>query len=104
MRDRDKIFGSDFRQQVADLKVKEVLAAPRSPWQRAYVERVIVFSEASLRRTLASYFSYYHETRPHLSLAKDSPKPRPVKPLELRPVVAVAQVGGLHHRYERRAA
>jgi len=75
LRDRDKIFGADFRQQVADLKVKEVLAAPRSPWQRAYVERVIgsirrkcldhviVLSEASLRRTLASYFSYYHETR-----------------------------------------
>jgi putative transposase len=116
LRDRDNIFGADFRQQIADLKVKEVLAAPRSPWQRAYLERVIgsirrecldhviVFSEASLRRTLASYFSYYHETRPHLSLAKDSPKPRPVKPLELRPVVAVAQVGGLHHRYERRAA
>ena len=41
MRDRDKIFGADFRQQVADLKVKEVLAAPRSPWQRAYMERVI---------------------------------------------------------------
>src|SRR5215472_6018437 len=76
LRDRDKIFGTDFRQQVADLKIKEVLSAPRSPWQRAYVERVIgsirrecldhviVFSEASLRRTLASYFSYYHETRP----------------------------------------
>ena len=28
LRDRDKIFGADFRQQVADLKVKEVLAAP----------------------------------------------------------------------------
>jgi hypothetical protein len=41
LRDRDKIFGADFRQQVADLKVKEVLAAPRSPWQRAYMERVI---------------------------------------------------------------
>jgi putative transposase len=110
LRDRDKIFGADFRQQVADLKVKELLTAPRSPWQRAYVIRrecldhVIVFSEASLRRTLASHFSYYHETRPHLSLAKDSPKARPVQPLEPGTVVAVAQVGGLHHRYERRAA
>jgi hypothetical protein len=78
LRNRDKILGADFRQQVADLKVKEVLAAPRSPWQRTYGERVIgsirrqcldhviVFSEASLHRTLASYFSYYHETRPHL--------------------------------------
>ena len=106
LRDRDKIFGADFRQQVAGLKVKEVLAAPRSPWQRAYVERVtgsirrecldhvIVFSEASLRRTLASYFSYYHETRPHLSLAKDLPKPRPLQPLELGPLVASLRSGG----------
>jgi hypothetical protein len=29
LRDRDKIFGADFHQQVADLKAKEVLAAPR---------------------------------------------------------------------------
>ena len=87
--------------------------APRSPWQRAYVERVIdsirrecldhviVFGEAALRRILSSYFSYYHQTRPHLSLKKDAlEKDSP----ELGPVVAVPQVGGLHHRYERRAA
>jgi transposase InsO family protein len=95
---------------------QEVLSAPQSPWQRAYVERligsirrecldhVIIFSEASLRRMLSLYFSYYHGTRPHLALEKDSPQPRPVQPPELGRVVAVAQVGGLHHRYERRAA
>jgi transposase InsO family protein len=116
LRDRDKIFGDDFRQQVRDMKIGEVLSAPRSPWQRAYVERVIgsvrrecldhviVFSEGSLRRILASYFSYYHQTRPHLSLEKDSPESRPVQRRESGTVVAVAQVGGLHHRYERRAA
>ena len=98
------------------MKIREVLSAPRSPWQRAYVERVIgsvrrecldhviVFNEGSLRRILASYFSYYHETRPHLSLGKDSPESRPVQRRELGGVVAIAQVGGLHHRYERRAA
>jgi hypothetical protein len=32
--------------------------------RRESLDHVIVFSEASLRRTLASYFSYYHETRP----------------------------------------
>ena len=46
LRDRDKIFGDTFREQVKDMKIKEVLSAPRSPWQRAYVERVI----GSIRR------------------------------------------------------
>ncbi|HEY2121628.1 MAG TPA: integrase core domain-containing protein [Candidatus Acidoferrum sp.] len=94
----------------------EVLSAPRSPWQRAYVERVIgsirrecldqviVFNENSLRRTLNSYFDYYHRSRTHLSLGKDSPEPRAIQPPEMGSVVAVPQVGGLHHRYERRAA
>ena len=116
LRDRDKIFGDDFRRQVADMKIQEVLSAPRSPWPRAYVERVIcsirrecldhviVFNETGLRRMLSVYFSYYHETRPHLSLEKDSPEPRKVQPPELGQVVAVPQVGGLHHRYERCAA
>jgi len=98
------------------MKIQEVLSAPRSPWQRAYVERVIgsirrecldhviVFNETGLRRMLSVSFSYYHETRPHLSLEKDSPEPRKVQPPELGQVVAVPQVGGLHHRYERCAA
>jgi putative transposase len=116
LRDRDKIFGDVFRKQVRDMQIKEVLSAPRSPWQRACVERVIgsirrecldhviVFNEASLRRTLSSYFAYYHRTRPHLSLEKDAPEPRPIQRPERGRVVAVPQVGGLHHRYERRAA
>jgi hypothetical protein len=41
LRDRDGIFGGDFVQQVKVLGIKEVLSAPRSPWQRAYVERVV---------------------------------------------------------------
>jgi len=116
LRDRDGIFGDDFRKQVNDMKIEEVLSAPRSPWQRAYVERVIgsirrecldhviVFGEGSLRRTLSSYFSYYHRTRPHLSLGKDAPESRAVQPPELGRVVARREVGGLHHRYERCAA
>jgi putative transposase len=41
LRDRDAIFGDDFRKQVRGMGICEVLSAPRSPWQRAYVERVI---------------------------------------------------------------
>jgi hypothetical protein len=64
LRDRDRIYGQEFRNQLAVMDINEVLSAPRSPWQRAYVERligsirrecldhVIVFSEESLRRTL----------------------------------------------------
>src|SRR5215469_14763897 len=40
----------------------------------------------------------------HLSLGKDAPEPRAVEPLEQGCVVAIPQVGGLHHRYQRRAA
>jgi len=37
LRDRDRIFGDDFVEQVKAMGIKEVLSAPRSPWQRAYV-------------------------------------------------------------------
>jgi putative transposase len=116
LRDRDAIFGDDFRAQVRGLGICEVLSAPRSPWQRAYVERVIgsirrecldhviVFHESSLRRILNSYFDYYHRSRTHFSLGKDSPEPRAIQPPEMGSVVALPQVGGLHYRYERRAA
>ena len=85
-------------------------------FSRAYVERligtlcreclehVIVFNDASLYRQVKSFMEYYHESRTHLSLAKDTPEPRPAHPLGLGPVVGIPQAGGLHHRYERRAA
>jgi putative transposase len=116
LRDRDGIFGPEFKEQVKAFGIKQVLSAPRSPWQRAYVERVIgtirrecldhviVFHEAGLLRHLKSFLSYYHESRTHLSLAKDTPTARPVQPPDLGAVIAIPQVGGLHHRYERRAA
>jgi len=114
LRDRDGIYGLEFRDQVHAMNINEFLGAPRSPWQRAYVERVIgsirrecldhviVLNEESLRRTLRDYFSYYHGSRLHLSLGKDSPNSRAVE-CEGE-VIAIPEVGGLHHRYRRRAA
>src|SRR6202048_3704856 len=92
LRDRDQIFGKDFVDQVKAMGIKQVLSAPRSPWQRAYIERligsirrecldhVIVFGEGSLHRTLSTYFAYYHGWRTHLSLAKDAPQARRIQP------------------------
>src|SRR3954469_17232817 len=116
LRDRDRIFGKDFVDQVKSMGIKQVLSAPRSPWQRAYVERligsirrecldhVIVFGERSLRRALASYVSYYHSWRTHLSLGKDAPQFRRTQACAEGKVVEIREVGGLHHHYERQAA
>jgi putative transposase len=96
------------------MSIQEVLSAPSSPWQNPYVERaigsirreclnhVIVVNEVHLRRTLAAYLSYYPYSRIHLSLAKDAPTPRRVPAVTDGDVIAVREVGGLHHRYERR--
>ena len=98
------------------MEIEEVITAFQSPWQNAYVERligsirrecldhVIVLGERHLRRILHSYFEYYHRSRTHLSLAKDAPDERPIERPEMGEVIEIAEVGGLHHRYERRAA
>ena len=50
--DRDRIYGEAFCEQVAVMNIKEVLSAPRAPWQKAYVERVI----GSIRRDCLNHF------------------------------------------------
>jgi len=61
-------------------------------------------AKPTLGAILKSYFAYYRRARTHLSLGKDAPEPRPVQPPSAGEIVALPEVGGLHHRYERRAA
>ena len=82
LRDRDKIFGQSFVDQVKAIGIKQVLSAPRSPWQRAYVERVtgairrecldrvIVFNKRDLSRHLQAFLNYDHRTRTILDWRK----------------------------------
>jgi putative transposase len=65
---------------------------------------VIEFNERCLQRHLQNFITYYHGTRTHLGLHKDSPEPRPIQPPEAGRIIAIPVLGGLHHRYERRAA
>ena len=115
IRDRDTIYEDGFRRRVRRMGVSEVLIAPQPPWQNPYIERligsirrecldhVIVLGEAHLRRLLTAYLRYYHECRPHLALERDARVPREMeRPLRGR-VIAIPQVGGLHHRYARAA-
>jgi putative transposase len=116
LRDRDAVYGDVFRRRVAGVGINEVISSPSSPWQNPYAERLIgsirrecldhmiVLGEQHLRRILTSYSNYYHGARTHLSLAKDAPTPRRIQDLAAGDVVAFAEVGGLHHRYECRAA
>jgi transposase InsO family protein len=116
LRDRDASYGSEFCNRIEAMGITQVVTAPRSPWQNAYVERVIgsirrecldhvvIFNERHLHRVLSSYLDYYHRTWTHLSLGKDCPHSRPIQPPRVGRVVAIPKVGGLHHRYERLAA
>ena len=116
IRDRDRSYGQRFSRQASALGIREVMTAPRSPWQNAYAERVIgsirrefldhviVVGERHLRRMMKRYVRYYNGTRTHLSLEKDAPEPRLVQPPCKGRVVALPRVGGLHHEYIRLAA
>jgi putative transposase len=64
----------------------------------------VIFNERHLRRVLPSYVDYYHRTRTHLSLDKDCPFSRAIQLTRFGRVVAIPQVGSLHHPYERLAA
>jgi hypothetical protein len=106
LRDRDTSYGIGFRDRVRAMNIEEAVTAPRSPWQNPFVERLIgsISNETHLRRVLSSYFQYYHKSRTHIALNKDCPQTRSISSPATGPIVPLAQVGGLHHRYERRAA
>jgi putative transposase len=89
--------------------IMEVVTAPRSPWQNPYAERLI----GSIRRecldhVCAAFYRAIFNTivtpERHLSLGKDCSRPRPIQSQSAGNIIAFLEVGGLHHRYERRAA
>jgi putative transposase len=117
IRDRDGIYGAKFDARVNNLGVRQLRIAPRAPWQNAYAERfvgtlrcelldhVIVLGERHLLHLVRQYANqYYNEDRPHMSLDGDAPMARAVEPPNEGRIVTLARVGGLHHRYVRRAA
>jgi len=116
LHDRDAIFGTVFKRQAASAGLREVITAPRSPWQNAHVERVIgsmrrecvdhtiILGERHLRRVVRNYVRYYNSVRTHLSLEKDAPVTRAVHPPGLGVIVSRKRCGGLHHEYLRAAA
>ncbi|MCP4194349.1 MAG: transposase family protein, partial [Planctomycetaceae bacterium] len=108
IRDGDGIYGQRVMRRIESLGIDEVVTAPASPWQNAYVERVIgtlrrelfdhviVLNEPHLKRLMSSYLDYYHPWRTHQSLDSDAPDGRPVRAAETCNVVELSAVHGLH--------
>jgi transposase InsO family protein len=118
-RDNDGIYGHGVALFLQRCGIREVRTALQSPWQNPYVERfigtlrrellnhVIVLNEPHLERLLREFIEeYYHVARPHQGLGGDTPIPTQSPPDLDGPTTLVATpvLGGLHHRYQRRAA
>ena len=111
VRGRDGVYGAVVKRRLRGLGIRDRPVAPRSPWQNAYVERligsirrecidhVIILGEAHLRRIMSLYASYYDHARTHLALGKDAPLGRSMQ--SFGRIIAEPMVAGLHHRYAR---
>src|SRR5437763_15119138 len=109
LRDRDACYGKEFHEARGWLGIRDVLTAPRSPWQNPYVERLIgtirrecldhmiVFGEAHLGRILGRYAAYYTESRIHRSLHKDAPFRRTIERFGV--ITSKPFPGDRHHPY-----
>jgi len=95
-----RILRTPYRAPRANAVCKRFVGSVR----RGCLDHVLVLGERHLRRILTTYLTYYHGSRTHLSLEKDAPTPRRVQTVTEGDVIAFPEVGGLHHRYERRAA
>jgi len=111
VRDRDRIFGAEFRRQVKAMSIEQVVTGRRCPWQNGYCERVIgsirrectdhviALGERHLQRVLREYQEYYNRSRTHQALAGNAPVVRATE--RSGRIVSERVLGGLHHRYRR---
>ena len=84
-----------------------ITAHPTAAWTAQQLREAFPWNEAPRyllhERLMTLYCAYHERSRTHLPLDKDTPIPRPVTPPSDGAVVAIPEVGGLHHRYERAA-
>jgi putative transposase len=111
LRDRDRIYGSDFGARLKGLGIEQLLTPVRAPKANAVAERmvgtfrrecldhVLIVNEVHLCALLQEFRDYYNRQRPHRTLHLEQPVPAarlPAGTIRARPVL-----GGLHHHYDR---
>src|SRR5437016_3379678 len=111
VRDNDRAYGHAFQRRIRAMGIRDRPISPRSPWQNPHAERligtlrrecldhVLIVGERHLRQMLASYSSYYNESRTHLALEKDAPFRRAIQRCGV--IITTPILSGLHHRYAR---
>ena len=102
VRDNDRAYGQAFTRRLRTMGIRDRPISQRSPWQNAYVERligilrrecldhVLIYGERHLPRVLTLYSLYYNETRTHLGSVQRSGT-----------IIVTPILSGLHHRYAR---
>ena len=117
LHDRDTKFCSSFRTMLKSGGVQPMLLPPRSPNLNAFAERsvrsikdeclskLILFGEASLRRTATEFTKHYHYERNHQGKGNRLlfPVTGPLRPRPTSPVIARERLGGLLKFYQHAA-
>ena len=113
LRDRDAMYGRDFRQRARRMGIDAIATPVRSTRANAIVERligtlrrecldhVLILDEPHLRSVLTEFVQYYNHERPHRTLGLQMPEPEPRS--TTGPIRPRAVLNGLHHVYERAA-
>jgi hypothetical protein len=101
IRDRDSAYGQEFCRRIQSLGWNAFAERMIGSIRRECLDHIVVLGQRHLRCLLKNYLAYYHRSRTHLALAKDAPDPRAI--MRRGEIIAIPQVGGLHHRCERRA-
>src|SRR5262249_5371141 len=113
LRDRDAVYGRDFRQRTRRIGIDAITIPVRSPHTNAVAERVIwsirresldhliVLNEQHLRSVLTEFVRYDNRDRPHRTRGLRTPEPR-LRPTT-GPIRSRRVLKDLHHAYERAA-
>ncbi|MFT4843306.1 MAG: putative transposase [Planctomycetota bacterium] len=113
--DNDALYTKQFVRILKDAGTEVVHTAIQAPNMNSLAERwvltakseclnkMILFGEQHLRRTLSAFVDHYHQDRPHQSLDNNPIQPRPGEPPTEGEIVVDERLGGLLRSYRRSA-
>ncbi|MGK0520737.1 MAG: putative transposase [Planctomycetota bacterium] len=115
IRDNDALYTKQFVRILKDAGTKVVHTAIQAPNMNSRAERwvltakseclnkMILFGEQHLRRTLNELVAHYNQDRPHQSLGNNPIQPRPGEPPTEGEIIVDERLGGLLRSYRRTA-
>ena len=114
--DRDPLFSGEFAETLGTIGVQSVKLPPRSPNLNAHaerfvrtikescLERMILFGEGSLRRSIHEFMEHYHQERNHQGLSNRLIMKDGTGVVNGEPIQCRQRLGGMLNYYYRQAA